>query len=79
MYYLFVFKWIYESETPCIEGPRAGAEPVDSFERLTKGLFYPQIAHTLCISHTSLLWTAWNERPEFLEICGTLQGIGSQI
>jgi len=52
---------------------------VDSFEAGAKPLFYPQIAHTLCISHTVPLWTAWNDRREFLEICGTLQDLGSQI
>jgi hypothetical protein len=58
MHYLFDFEEIYAPETPCIEAPQAGGEPVDSFAGRAKGLFYPQFAHTLCISHTDLLWTA---------------------
>jgi len=79
MHYLYVLKGIYTAETPCIERLEAGGEPVDSFDDAVKGLFYPQIAHTLCISHTDRLWTAWNDRSEFFEICGTLQGLASQI
>ncbi|WP_233610412.1 hypothetical protein, partial [Corallococcus sp. AB049A] len=59
-----------------ISASQPGGEPVDSFEGMAKGLFYPQIAHTLCISHTGQLWTAWNDRSEFFEICGTAQGMG---
>lgn len=58
MPYLIDLKEIYARETPCIEVPQAGGEPVDSFKDEVKGLFYPQIAHTLCISHTCPLWTA---------------------
>ncbi|CRX69961.1 unnamed protein product [Stenotrophomonas maltophilia] len=58
MCYLHDLKGIYAGETPCIEAPQAGGEPVDSFQTQAKGLFYPQIAHTLCISHTDPLWTA---------------------
>lgn len=56
--YLYNLKEICWSETPCIAGPGAGGEPVDSFRRSAERLFYPQIAHTLCISHTVLLWIA---------------------
>jgi len=49
------------------------------FQAAEKGLFYPQIAHTLCISHTDPLWTAWNEWSEFFEICGTLCSPALQI
>ena len=52
---------------------------MDSFTAEEKCLFYPQFAHTLCVSHTDPLWIAWNCRFEFLEICGTWQGPWSQI
>ena len=58
--YLFVLKEVYAPETPCISGSGAGGEAVDSFTSGRNRLFYPQIAHALCISHTVPLWTAWN-------------------
>ena len=77
--YLFVFKGFYAPETPCISGSGAGGEAVDSFTSSQNRLFYPQIVHDLCISHTDVLWTAWNAAPEFLEICGTLGCSAPQI
>lgn len=76
---LIDIKRIYGAETPCMEGPEAGGEPVDSFAGRQKGLFYPQMTHTLCISHTDRLWMAWNGTPEFLEFCGTVQRHRPQI
>ena len=47
----------YSLETPGKTGSKPGGDPVDIFQAPTRGAFYPQIAHGLCISHTWGMWT----------------------
>ena len=54
---MFGFKKKYRLETPGKTGSEPGGDPVDIFRGSSRGLFYPQIAHRLCISHTERVWT----------------------
>jgi len=51
------FERKYSLETPGKTGPEPGGDPVGIFPGSAEGLFYPQIAHGLCISHTCRVWT----------------------